>query len=62
MSYESVVDHMQRELVAGATRRRRRERTRRGVAAVVVATALVFGALALTRDDEEASRVTTEPT
>ena len=62
MSYESVVEHMQRELVAGATRRRRRERLYRGVAAVVVATAVVIGAVALTRDDEQATQVSTEPT
>ncbi|MEO5842131.1 MAG: hypothetical protein ABIQ73_15400 [Acidimicrobiales bacterium] len=62
MSYESVIDHMQRELVAGATRRRRRERIHRGVAAVVVATALVVGAVALTHDDQGASRLSTEPT
>lgn len=62
MSYESVVEHMQRELVAGATRRRRRERVHRGIAAVVVAAVVVVGAVALTRDDEQATRVTTEPT
>jgi len=62
MSYESMVDHMQRELVAGATRRRRRERFHRGVAAVVVAVAVVIGAVALTGDDDEASRISTEPT
>jgi hypothetical protein len=62
MSYESMVDHMQRELVAGATRRRRRERIHRGVAAVVVAAAVVIGAVALTGDDDEASRISTEPT
>jgi hypothetical protein len=62
VSYESVVEHMQRELVAGATRRRRRERMHRGIAAVVVAAAVVVGAVALTRDDQQATQVSTEPT
>ena len=61
MSFESVVEHMQRELVAGATRRRRRERLHRGIAAVVVAAAVVVGAVALTRVDEQATLVSTEP-
>ena len=61
MSYESVIDHMRRELVAGATRRRSRERMRRGLGAAVVAVAVVIATLALVRNNDHTTRLSTQP-
>lgn len=63
MSYEQVVNHLEGELRAGATRRQRRERRMRRVGAAVMAVAVIAGLTAVVAlvDRDDASVVSTTP-